>query len=110
MTRPTRASGKDNDLTDFPVPLLPKPDNLDSYTLLVKAARKALWSELLCTSAIFWAITLITFSIQYIGLKKHHQKCARAIIWARNGDVLGQNDLYYRATTPSWGDTMGGTH
>ena len=26
MTRLTRASGKDNDLTDFPVPLLPKPE------------------------------------------------------------------------------------
>ena len=27
MTRPTRASGKDNDLTDFPVPLLPQTRN-----------------------------------------------------------------------------------
>ena len=26
MTRPTRTSGQDNDLTDFPVPLLPKPE------------------------------------------------------------------------------------
>ena len=27
MTRPTRASDQDNDATDFPVPLLPKPDD-----------------------------------------------------------------------------------
>ena len=47
-------------------------------TLLVKAARKTLWSGQLCSSAVFGAVTPITFSIQYISLKKHHQKCARA--------------------------------
>jgi transposase len=37
MTRPTRASGKDNDLTDFPVPLLPKPEVLNGIQYVLRA-------------------------------------------------------------------------
>src|SRR5262245_44031407 len=47
---------------------------LGSCALLVKATRKALRSELLCRSAIFRAIAPITFLIQYISPRRHHQK------------------------------------
>jgi hypothetical protein len=45
MTRPTRASGQDNDLTDFPVPLLPKPDNDEEpiSLTLVRSALDLVW-------------------------------------------------------------------
>jgi hypothetical protein len=36
----------------------------------------------------FWGFTPITFSIQDISLKKHHQKCARA----QNESISSQNE------------------
>jgi hypothetical protein len=79
-------------------------NKLGAWALSVKAARKALQSGLLCSSAIFWAISPIDFSIQYISLKKHHQKRPRADLLDVGGEFRRLAKAHCLAITLTGGD------